>query len=181
MNFSVNGSEVGTQNSEVRLDAPGAITARVQVAARLDAIPNETARALKYDEKPYWDLERARIGDTRQVPVELVVNGKPVARQEILADGTTHELVFQTSVTKSSWVALRILASSHTNPIFVLVGGKPIRASRQSAEWCLAAVHQCWTQKAPNISPSQIGDAKRAYDYAADVYRRLMAENDSAQ
>jgi len=80
-----------------------------------------------------------------------------------------------------SWVALRILASSHTNPMFVLVGGKPIRASRQSAEWCLAAVHQCWTQKAPNISPSQISDAKRAYDQAADVYRRLIADNDSAR
>jgi hypothetical protein len=35
------------------------------------------ALALAADEKPYWDLERARIGDTRQVPVELVVNVHP--------------------------------------------------------------------------------------------------------
>lgn len=181
MNFSVNGIEVGTQNSEVRLNAAGTITARVQVAANLDPIPNQALRALHYDEKPYWDLERARIGDTRQVPVELVVNGKPVARQEVVADGTTHELVFHTTISKSSWVALRILPSSHTNPIFVLVGGQPIQPSRQSAEWCLAAVHQCWTQKAPNISPSQITDAKKAYDHAAAVYRRLSAESSASQ
>ena len=89
-----------------------------------------------------------------------------------------HQIVFQTMIDKSSWVAIRILPSSHTNPIFVLIDGKPIRASRRSAEWCLAAVHQCWTQKAPNTSPSQIGDAKKVYDHAADVYRQLIAESD---
>lgn len=177
MDFSVNGIEIGTKNSEVRLGAPGEITAQVQVAAYLDPVPNESVSHLKYDEKPYWDLERARIGTSRKVPVELVVNGKPAGRQEILADGTKHEVVFHTAINKSSWVAVRILPSSHTNPIFVLVGGKPIRASRRSAEWCLAAVHQCWTQKARNISPSQIGEAKKAYDHAADVYRQLIAES----
>ena len=34
-----------------------------------------------------------------------------------------------------------------TNPVFVLVGEKPIRASRRSAEWCLKGVDQCWSQK----------------------------------
>ena len=178
MDFSVKGVEVGTQNSEVRLDAPSTVTTRVRVAAYLDSIPNEAARHLNYDQRPYWDLERARIGDTRQVPVELIVNGKSVARTEVVADGTVHDVEFQTAISKSSWVAVRILASSHTNPIFVLVGGKPIRASRQSAEWCLAAVHQCWTQKARNISAAQIGDAKKVFDHAADVYRQLIAESD---
>jgi hypothetical protein len=51
--------------------------------------------------------------------------------------------VFDVAIEKSSWVAVRILPSAHTNPIFVLVGGKPVRASRRSAEWCLAAVSQC--------------------------------------
>ena len=31
------------------------------------------------DQKPYWDIERARIGETRTVPVEVIVNGHPVA------------------------------------------------------------------------------------------------------
>jgi hypothetical protein len=104
---------------DIRNESAAAGTARLAKADCKKSIQNvATVRALKYDEKPYWDLERARIGDTRQVPVKLVVNGNPVARQKILADGTTHELVFQACITKSSWVALRILASSHTNPFF---------------------------------------------------------------
>jgi len=178
MDFAVNGTEIGTGNSEVHLDTPGTVTARVKVAAYLDTLPDENVQHLAYDQKPYWDLERARIGDTRQVPVELVVNGKPVARQQVLADGMQHDVAFQANISKSSWVAIRILPSSHTNPIFVLVGGKPIRASRRSAEWCLAAVHQCWTQKAVNISRSEIDEAKKTYDHAADVYRTLIVEND---
>ncbi len=178
MDFSVNGTEIGTGNSEVRLNAPGTITARVKVMANLDSVPNEAVRRLSYDEKPYWDIERARIGETKKVPVELVVNGKAVERQDLIADGTPRDVSFRTAIDESSWVAVRILPSSHTNPIFVLVGGKPIRASRRSAEWCLAAVHQCWTQKARNISLAQLGEARKAYDHASEVYKQLIAEND---
>jgi hypothetical protein len=181
MDFNVNGVEVGTQNSEVRLDRAGAIRASVRVAALLDQIPNESVRQLPYDQKPYWDLERARIGNTRNVPVELVVNGKGVERKEVAADGTIHDIAFQTTITKSSWVAVRIVPSSHTNPIFVVVAGKPIRASRRSAEWCLAAVHQCWTQKARNIAPAALGDARKVYDDAAAVYRERIAESDPTE
>ena len=77
---------------------------------------------------------------------------------------------------KSSWIALRILPSSHTNPIFAMVDGKPIRASRRSAEWCLAAVSQCWSQKAVAISAAR-GAARKAYDHAREVYRQLIAES----
>jgi hypothetical protein len=49
-------------------------------------------------------------------------------------------------VEKSCWLALRIRASSHTNPIFVIVNDKPIREKR-SLEWCLKSVDQCWSQK----------------------------------
>jgi hypothetical protein len=178
MDFSVNGLELGTQNSEIHLDAPGAITVRAKVAANLDSYPNESVRQLGYEEKPYWDLERSRIGNSRRVPVELIVNGEAVERQEVVADGAVHDISFQTNIAKSSWVALRILPSSHTNPIFVLVGGKPIRASKRSAEWCLAAVHQCWTQKAPRISQAQMADARKAYDHAAAEYQKLVSEND---
>jgi hypothetical protein len=57
------------------------------------------------------------------------------------------------------------------------VGGKPVRASRASAEWCLNAVNQCWTQKAPRIRPGEIAEAKQAYDHAREVYRRLISES----
>ena len=73
--------------------------------------------------------------------------------------------------------ALRIVQSSHTNPIFAIVDGKPIRASRLSAEWCLAAVNQCWTQKAPAISASEREAARKAYDHARHVYQQLIGES----
>ena len=72
---------------------------------------------------------------------------------------------------------MRILGSSHTNPIFVVVNGKPIRASRDSAEWCLAAVNQCWTQKAAKTSQAELPDAIKAYDHARTVYTRLIQES----
>jgi len=110
------------------------------------------------------------------VAVELIVNGQPVARRTIVADGKVNDLAFDAPVERSSWLALRILGSSHTNPVFVLVGDKPIRSSRASAEWCLAAVNQCWTQKAPKTSKADLAEAEQAYDHAREVYRKLIEE-----
>ena len=201
MDFSVNDVEVGTKASEVRLTENGTVHARVKVSAYLspvssaaDSIPSDRGNyfwrsALNSrngaadsihdrptDQTPYWHVERARIGSTREVPVELVMNGKPVARKNIVADGSIQDVSFDASVERSSWLAVRILGSSHTNPIFIVVAGKPIRASRQSAQWCLAAVNQCWTQKAPKISKAELTDAQAAYDHARGVYTKLIAE-----
>ncbi len=178
MDFQANGTLVGSGESEVRLSAPGRVHAQVKVAAYLPVIPNESIRGKRYDEKPYWDVERARIGDTRDVPVELVVNGEAVAHRTVTADGQSHDISFDVNIDKSSWVAVRILPSAHTNPIFVLVGGKPVRASRRSAEWCLAAVDQCWTQKAPRTSVAELGEARKAYDQAREAYRKLIQESE---
>src|ERR1035437_5936890 len=83
-------------------------------------------------------------------------------------------------VERSSWVALRILASSHTNPIFVLVGDRPIRASSKSAEWCLRGVDKCWAEKERFIKPDEMTSAKDAYEHARSTYRRLLAECQSS-
>jgi hypothetical protein len=178
MDFQVNGALVGAGDSEVRLAGPGRVHAQVKVAAYLPVIPNESIRGKRYDEKPYWDVERARIGDTREVPVELVVNGEAVARKNVLADGQARDVAFDVAIDKSSLIAVRILPSAHTNPIFALVGGRPVRASRRSAEWCLAAVDQCWTQKAPRTSVADLGEARKAYDQAREVYRKLIQESE---
>jgi hypothetical protein len=84
--------------------------------------------------------------------VEIVVNGKLAASQKLLADGTPQEMKFEIPINTSSWVAARIVAAAHTNPVFEIVDGKPIRASRRSAEWALKSVNQCWSQKAGQIS-----------------------------
>jgi hypothetical protein len=206
LDFSVNGVEVGTGTSEVKLAGKGTVHAAVKVAAYLnptplnaDDIPSdrghrfwmntlnnrnasisaETIHDRAIDQTPYWHIERARIANTREVPVELVMNGKPVARKTIVADGTIQAITFDVPVDRSSWLAVRILGSSHTNPFFVLVNEKPIRASRESAQWCLAGVNQCWTQKAPKISKTELPEAKAAYDHAREVYTKLIAECDS--
>jgi hypothetical protein len=71
-------------------------------------------------EQPYWNIEHARIGKTRNVYVELIVNGKPVDTTPLTADGSIQNISFQYQVKKSCWVALRILPSAHTNPIFII-------------------------------------------------------------
>ena len=203
MDFSVNNVQVGEGASELKLAGKGTVRARVKVAALLSQVPvstdsipsdrggefwrmglgnsdasntKESIRDRPVDHTPYWHIERARIGNSREVPVELVMNGKSMARKNAVADGSIQEIFFDVPVERSSWLAVRILGSSHTNPIFVLVDGKPIRASRESARWCLAGVNQCWTQKAPKISKTELPDAKAAYDHAREVYSKLIAE-----
>jgi hypothetical protein len=177
MDFKVNGTPAGAGAGELALPAGSTVTVTLTAAAYLPAQPNESIRSRPLDEKPYWDVERARIGDTRDVPVEIVVNGKVAGRQTITADGKLRDLKFEVPVKESSWIAARVLPSAHTNPVFAIVGGKPVRPSRASAEWCLNAVNQCWTQKAPRIRPSELPEATRAYDHAREVYRRLIAES----
>jgi hypothetical protein len=104
------------------------------------------------------------------------VNGESVAQQRLLADGTLRDISFDVPIARSSWVALRIRASSHTNPIFVLVGNKPVRASRRSVEWCLRGVDQCWSQKERFIAKNELPAAREAYDHARNVYRERLAE-----
>ena len=176
MDFTANGLMVGTRESEVRLAKAGTVHISAQVAALLSEQPNGAIRNLPYDQKPYWDLERSRIRSTRQVPVEVILNGYPVAHKNIIADGKLNTVAFDIPISQSSWVALRIPRSSHTNPIFILVGGKPIRASRRSAEWCLHAVDQCWSQKESGISESQQPAAREAYDHARNIYQRILAQ-----
>jgi hypothetical protein len=176
MDFKVNDVVMGENGSELKLDSPAKVHLTARVAARLDQQPDDSIRNRRYDQQPYWSLERARIGNTRTVPVEVVVNGYPVARQELVADGTERPMSFDVDIARSSWVALRILPSSHTNPVFVLVDNKPIRASRRSAEWCLKGVDQCWSQKQRFIARAELPDAKAAYDHAREAYKRVLAE-----
>lgn len=180
IDFTVDGLGVGLQNSEVKLEKPGKVKVKATVAALLEPKPTKETEAIRnrrLDEKPYWDIERARLDSTRKVPVEVLVNGAPVAKTDVVADGSEQEVTFDVDIAKSSWVALRVLPSSHTNPVFVLVDDKPIRASKQSAEWCLKAVEQCWKQKSPRIRKTELEQAEAAYDHARKAYRKILAES----
>jgi hypothetical protein len=179
--FTVGGVAMGEAGSndvmsQLELEQAGSVTITARVAARLGAEPNADLHTRPLDRKPYWHLERARSGESRRVPVELIVNGEAVARQEIEADGELRQLTFEHELARSSWVALRIFPSSHTNPVFVEIGGKPIRASRRSARWCLEAVDVCWKQKQSGIRDSERDAASEAYEAARSAYRRILRE-----
>ncbi|MCA9231597.1 MAG: CehA/McbA family metallohydrolase [Planctomycetales bacterium] len=178
IDFQVGDVEVGVDGSELRLDAPTTVRATATVAALLNENVEPGIKELPYSKKPYWHLERARIEGSREVPVELIVNGISVANKSIVADGTSQEISFDVPLEKSSWVAMRIEASSHTNPVFVLVDGKPIRASKQSAEWCLAGVERCWGQKERFIAPAEMQDAIAAYEHARETYHQIISESE---
>jgi hypothetical protein len=176
IDFRVNGIEMGA-GKDVELATPGKVKVSAKVAAFLEAQPVESIRSLRYDQKPYWDIERARIGNARKVPVELIVNGQSVARQELLADGTLRDIEFTAAIDRSSWVALRILPSSHTNPVWVTVDKKPVRASRRSADWLLKAVDVCYNAKINRVRMEERGEMTQAYEYAKQEYRRLIRES----
>ena len=176
LDFKANGIALGDGASELRLPSQATIKVTARVAARLDEKPSPDLRGVGADKKPYWHIERARIEGTREVPVELIVNGESVAQQRLAADGTIREMIFDLPITGSSWVALRIRASSHTNPIFVLVGDKPIR-TRKSIEWCLRGVDQCWSQKQRFIAAGEMAAAQEAYEHARTVYKARLAES----
>lgn len=175
-NGNANGVALGQNNSELLLAGPAAIHVTCNAAALLPKQPSGEGNN-HYSQKPYWHIERARIGASRNVAVELIVNGLPVERQEIAADGTQTTLKFQTEIPHSSWIAVRILGSSHTNPVFVIVDNQPIRASRKSAQWCLNGVARCWSQKERFLRAAETADAKAAYEHARNAYQKILAES----
>jgi hypothetical protein len=179
--FKVNGLGVGEPGdggrpSALAIKSGEPLAVSVNVAALLEDKPRDDIRHAGLEHKPYWHVERARIGDTRNVPVELVVNGRAVDRKEVPADGSVQEVKFDYKPERSSWVAVRIFPTSHTNPVFVEVDGKPIRASKRSAQWCLDAVDVCWKRKMPQTRRPEQPAAKAAYDVAREAYRKILAE-----
>jgi len=185
IDFKVNDVALGEKGagdklSTLKLQTPGKVKVKFDAAALLNAEvtpQTEKIRNARLDEKPYWHIERSRIGESREVPVEIVVNGYPVEKRELLADGHVEPMEFDLDIAQSSWVAVRIFPSVHTNPIWVEVGDKPVRASRRSAEWCVKAVDTCWAAKEPKIRAEEKVAAKEAYDTARAAYQKILAES----
>lgn len=185
LDFKVNDVAVGEPGSggkisQLNMARPGKVKVTVDASALLAPKPTEfteSIRSRRLDDKPFWHVERARIGNSRSVPVELIVNGYPVAKKELVADGSVKQLTFDADIKHSSWVALRIMPTAHTNPIFIEVGGKPIRASRRSADWCVKAVETCWKSKEKRIRRPEREAARKAYDEAKATYQRILKES----
>ena len=106
----------------------------------------------------------------------FIVNGESVAQFPLQADGSIQTIRAKHHLTRSSWVAWRILGAAHSNPAFANRGGQPIRASLASADWCLKAVDQCWSQKKSSYAKAEMADAEAAYAHARQAYRRIREE-----
>lgn len=170
LNFSIAGRRAG---DVLAIDKAKCVRVQATVAARLEPQPLSQAEMDSPNIKGRWHLENARIGGTRDVPVELIVNGSPMQRAQILADGVPRKVEFEVEIARSSWIALRILPSSHSCPISVLVGDKPVRASRRSAKWCRECVDKLWDVKSKFIRPGELAAASAAYDHARRTYEAI--------
>ena len=184
-NFEIDGLGVGEPGDGGRKSFLAAksgqrLKIRCKAAGLLDVQPTQEDMAISTSDlgkKPYWHIERARVKSTRQVPVELIVNGKAVDKKLVEANGRIEDVEFQYQPDRSSWIAMRVFPAAHTNPIFVELDGAPIRASKRSAQWCLDAVDRCWASKSPLIRKSELDAARVAYDVARDTYRRIIKES----
>ena len=182
MNFAVNGTAVGTANSEVTLPASGGSAhVTISAAALLDATPEfadeHALRGTRNRTGRSNGLASASLvtSPLRSSSTDALRGRRPRVRTVRFAP-----LTFDVPVARSSWIAVRVPGAAHTNPMFVTVGGAPIRASRASAEWCLAAVNQCWTQKVKNIRDSERDEARRAYNHAREVYKSARGRVDGS-
>jgi hypothetical protein len=176
--FAVNDVRPGLE--ELQLEAPGIVEVRANVA-----FAAETPRAVAHGTIDAPEGRREQ-GDTRilHVPrsqetvrggerlVEVVVNGRVAARHALPADAALHELRFKVPIERSSWVALRQFPQLHTNPVNVIVAGRPIRASRDSARWCAESVELLWENRSRLISEAERPAARAAYERALEAYRR---------
>lgn len=179
IDFSVNGLEAGTTDSRLPLNGKQTVNITAKMIANLPVQQDATGEAIAQRammEQPYWNIERARIGKTQKVNVELIVNGASVDKKEIVADGKWKDITFNYDITRSSWVALRVYPSSHTNPVFVIVDGKPIHEIK-SAEWCRKAVDQCWKMKQGNIRAEERSAAEEVYNKAREVYDEIIRDS----
>jgi hypothetical protein len=167
LEFKVNGVSPG--DGEVKLDAAG----NAKVTAKLAFAANPELGTANGAPTP--------TGPTRTV--ELIVNGKVAATKEVPADDKIHDISFEVPVAKSSWIALRHFPQFHTNAVPVLVGGKPIRASRASAKWCVGVIEKLWEVRGqpgpgPRIAPAERADAEKTFQKALEMYRKIAAEAD---
>ena len=71
---------------------------------------------------------------------------------------------------------LRVYPSSHTNPVFIILDGKPIHELK-SAEWCRKAVDQCWKMKQGNIRAEERSTAGEVYNKARKIYDEIIKES----
>ncbi|HEX3151403.1 MAG TPA: CehA/McbA family metallohydrolase [Gemmataceae bacterium] len=162
LQFTVNDQPAG---GESKIDAAGPVTVKTKVAFA-STLPLGTANG-----------GQMPIGASRKV--ELIVNGVAVATKDVPADDKPHDVEFSVPLAKSSWIAIRQGHALHTNPVNVLVAGKPIRASRASAQWCIGVIEQLWRVRQNNIIAPEREEAKKTFDKAIEIYKQIVEDSEA--
>ncbi|MBN9122803.1 MAG: CehA/McbA family metallohydrolase, partial [Planctomycetes bacterium] len=161
LEFGVNGTAPGY--GDVKLDAAGQVKVSAKVAFAKDVSLGTAPGA------------QAPVGGTRKL--ELIVNGKVAASKDVPADDKVHDVSFDLQVDRSSWVAIRHFPQMHTNPVNVIVGGKPIRASKASAQWCIGVIEQLWRVRGPGIKAEERDEAEKTFQKALEMYKKIVEES----
>lgn len=182
LDFSVNAVRPGTETvqldrpGEVRVEAKVAFAAEQPLAVAHGGITPPIGRRVVGDtvllHGPRQD-EIERGGDRL---VEIIVNGQVAAQRKVPADGAMHDLAFRVPIERSCWVALREFPQLHTNPVPVIVGNNPIRASKASAQWCVEMIELLWHNRERTIAVAERAAAKETFDRAIARYRQIEAE-----
>lgn len=170
--------------ADVPLDHPGMVTVKATVA-----FAPQTPVGVAYGTQSS-DGGKAVVGDTvllhgeRQDTwtqggtreVEIIVNGVVAATQTVPADGMLHHIQAQLPIQQSSWIAVRHFPQLHSNPINVIVDEQPIRASSDSARWCIEMTKLLWKNREHHIAEEERGDAKQAFDHTIETFEEIARE-----
>ena len=103
LSLEVNERKLADGDHQVELSAPSTITVKALIAAHLpedQTSEGQEIRARSLDETPFWHIERGRIGASRQVLAELIVNGRPTTSQKIDATGKPQLIHFETPIAR---------------------------------------------------------------------------------
>lgn len=181
LKFDVNGKTMG---DTLELQSPGRVTVSSRVAFARETplgvaygtqeaavgkrVSGDTVN-LHLDRSSAFEIQGMRL-------VELVVNGKVVASQKVAADGQEHDLNWDIKIDRSSWVAIRHFPQMHTNPVSVIVGNQPIRASRSSALWCAEGIRNLIETRMRFISKDEKAEALKTFEKAIATYEKIAAE-----
>jgi hypothetical protein len=92
------------------------------------------------------------------------------------ANGEPQTIAFRTFIQRSSWVALRIFPTCHSNPVYLQVAQRKIRVSRQSADWCVQCINAAWRHLGGRIARRDQQDAELAKKHAVATFELIKRE-----
>jgi hypothetical protein len=138
----------------------------------------EIAAGGKVNVKVVWTSVKDQEGS-----IEIVCNGKVVASHPVKAGpGKPASMDVEIPVTKSSWISARRNNDrghqSHASPVYVIVAGSPVHASREDAlyfvKWIDTVLKNIedggpWRK----YFTSDIETVRKRYLQAADIYRKI--------